>query len=367
MRHPVFEPQPDEVVLSEAPIMNTRSGFLLSSVACLISIALPACNKGNPEPVVRQSTAMNTFLTATIYDPGETPAVANAWIDSAFQEIDRVERMATDYDSTSQIGRINAGAGVESVAVSAELVGLLRRALHFGEVSGHAFDVAVGPIVKTWNFLSPRPHTPTADTIKALLPLINSALISIDGDKVFLAKKGMGIDLGGIAKGYAVDRSVEILRRGGFERFIVDLGGNLGVYWNGTRMLDSTVAEILIRHPRKDGEFYGKFMTGTSGVSTSGDYQRFFIEDGVRYHHIIDPSTGYPARGLVSVTVLAPDATSADAISTLVFVLGRAQGMEFIRNAHDVEALIVYQSGDTLAYEATPRMQDRFNLIDSHD
>ncbi|MEK9136116.1 MAG: FAD:protein FMN transferase, partial [Bacteroidota bacterium] len=205
------------------------------------------------------------------------------------------------------------------------------------------------------------------EKIAVLLPLIDSRLISLAGNKVYLRKKGMGIDLGGIAKGHAVDRSVQVLRRGGFRKFIVDIGGNLGVYWAGTRMLDSTVAEILIRHPRKEGGFFGKFMMGTGGVSTSGDYQRFFIEDGVRYHHIVDPSTGYPVRGVVSVTVVAPDATSADALSTLVFVLGRQNGMEFIKKSAGVEGMIVYESGDTLAYDLSPGFQRRFVRATTHD
>jgi thiamine biosynthesis lipoprotein len=275
--------------------------------------------------------------------------------------------MATDYSDTSEVGRINAAAGIESVAVSSELIALLRLGLQFGEVSHRAFDVAVGPIVKAWDFLSPNPRSPSKEDISALLPLINSQLISIAGNKVFLRKKRMGIDLGGIAKGYAVDRSTEVLLRGGFSRFIIDIGGNLGVNWEGTHMLDSTVAEILIRHPRRDGEFFGKFMMGTGGVSTSGDYQRYFIENGIRYHHIIDPVSGYPSRGVVSVTIVAPDATSADALSTLVFVLGREKGMDFIKNTPDVEGMIIHESGDTLAYDLSPGFQRRFVRITPHD
>jgi thiamine biosynthesis lipoprotein len=275
--------------------------------------------------------------------------------------------MATDYNDSSQVGRINAAAGVESVTVSDELVALLKQGLHYGDMSGHAFDIAIGPIVKAWDFLAEHPHAPSKDRIRALLPLINSEHISIVGKKVYLSKKGMGIDLGGIAKGYAVDRSEKVLLRGGYKRFIIDIGGNLGVHWDRTRMLDSTVAEILIRHPRKEGEFFGKFMMGTGGVSTSGDYQRYFVENGVRYHHIIDPATGYPVHGVVSVTIVSPDATSADALSTLVFVLGREKGMEFIRSLHGVEGMIVYETADTLGYDLTPGFQQRFLRTGLHD
>jgi thiamine biosynthesis lipoprotein len=347
--------------------VNKRNPFLL--LLCLFGslFSLPSCTKFLESPVVRQSTAMNTYITVTIYDHISDADVVNGWIDSVFAEIRRIEGMATDYNDTSEVGRINAGAGVDSVAVSDELISLLRESLRYGRLSGHAFDIGIEPVVKLWDFLSPNPHCPAKDKIMALLPLINPELMSIVGDKVYLHRKGMGIDLGGIAKGYAVDRSAQLLVRGGFKRFIVDIGGNLSVHWDGTSMLDSTVAEILIRHPRKEGEFFGKFMMGTGGVSTSGDYQRFFMENGFRYHHIIDPFTGYPARGVVSVTIVAPEASSADAISTLVFVLGREKGMDFIRNTTGVEGMIVFESGDTLGYDLSPGFQRRFFRDAQHD
>lgn len=310
---------------------------------------------------------MNTYVTATIYDPGTDVASANARIDSVFEEIRRVEGMATDYNDTSQIGRINASAGIDSIPVSDELVGLLREGLRYDSVSAGAFDISIGPIVKAWDFLSAHPHVPPQKQIDTLLPLVDEKLIAIRGNMVYLPRKAMAIDLGGIAKGYAVDRAVRVMLRGGYKRFIIDIGGNLGVHWDGTDMLDSTVAEILIRHPRRDGEYFGKFMMGTGGVSTSGDYQRFFIQDGVRYHHIIEPRTGMPARGVVSVTIVAPDATSADAMSTLVFVMGRDKGMEFIRKSPRTEGIIVYESGDTLAYDLSPGFKGKFHLTLSHD
>lgn len=337
--------------------------FLVSSLA----LSVLSCRKNSEPPIVRQSTAMNTYVTATIYDTDRDAAAANVWIDSVFAEIRRVEEMATDYNDTSQVGRINANAGIDSIASSGELISLIQQGLHYGEISGHAFDIAVGPIVKAWDFLSAHPRVPSNTKIDTLLPLINAKLISIDGNMVYLKRRGMAIDLGAIAKGYAVDRSLKVLLRGGYKHFIIDIGGNLGVYWNGTHMLDSTVAEILIRHPRKDGEYFGKFMMGTGGISTSGDYQRYFIQNGIRYHHIIDPSTGFPVRGVVSVTIVAPDATSADAISTLVFVLGREKGMEFIRHSPGIDGVIVYESGDTLAYELSPGFQRQFVLASSHD
>ncbi|MCZ6776807.1 MAG: FAD:protein FMN transferase [Ignavibacteria bacterium] len=310
---------------------------------------------------------MNTFVTVNIYDTGTNFENASTWIDSAFAEIKRIEEMATHYSNTSEIGRINYHAGVDSVAVSEELVSLLEESLKFAEESGGAFNVAVGPIVQAWDFLAEQPRVPERERIDKLLPLIDYRLISMNGNKVYLQKKGMSLDLGGIAKGYAVDRAVDVLKAGGFKRFIVDLGGNLGVFWEGTRLIDSAAARILVRHPRKEGEFFGSFKMGSGGVATSGDYQQYFMAEGVRYHHIIDPTIGYPARGVVSVTAMAPDGITADAFSTLVFVLGRDRGMEVIKNTPGIEGMIIYEDDGMLNVDLSPGLQELFMRNYSHD
>jgi thiamine biosynthesis lipoprotein len=184
--------------------------------------------------------------------------------------------------------------------------------------------------------------------------------ISLLPGAIHLPEAGMALDLGGIGKGYAVDRAVAVLRSRGVTQCIVDIGGNLGVHWTGTRLFDSTVATISVRHPRRDGEFFGTFMVGSGGVSTSGDYQRTFVVDGRRYHHIIDPATGSPADSLVSVTIVAPDGETADVLSTAVFILGRHRGMQFVRSRPDVDALLVYETHGDLQYDITPRLARTF-------
>jgi len=332
------------------------------SLSSLIVITLLSisCNTPTRDPFTRETTAMNTFVSVTIYDSDIEGARAHAAIDSALAEVHRIELMASDYSDTSEVGRINSHAGVESVSVSPELVSLIEKSLEYATKSAGAFDVTVGPLVKAWDFLADHPRVPDQKVIAQLLTLVGKQHVSINGDKVFLKRRGMRLDLGAIAKGYAADRSSGILKRLALKRFIVDIGGNLSVFWDGTRVLDSTVAEILIRHPRKDGEFFGSFMMGTGGVSTSGDYQRYFVHKGVRYHHILNPATGYPAQGVVAVTIVASDATTADALSTLVFVLGREHGMEFIRNAAGVEGMVVWESGDSLVHDLSPGFEKQF-------
>ncbi|HXG00046.1 MAG TPA: FAD:protein FMN transferase [Bacteroidota bacterium] len=330
-----------------------------TSVIALVVVSL-SCNRGEVQRIARETTAMDTYLSVTIYDNSIGLQLGNALIDSVFAEVNRIEQLMTDYSDTSEIGKINQRAGRDSVEVPTEVVELLQTARSFSERSGGAFDVTVGPLVRAWDFLGSDHDVPSRGRIRLLRRLVDFRNVVLDSTRVFLRLRGMRLDLGGIAKGYAVDRSVELLKRHGVRQAIVDLGGNLGVWWEGASGLDSGVAEILIRHPRKEGKFFGSFRVGSAGISTSGDYQRFFIKDGVRYHHILDPATGYPVRDVVSVTIIAPDATSADALSTLVFVLGRERGMDFIKNTEGIEGIIVWEEGDSLRYAVSPGLHGKF-------
>ena len=326
----------------------------------LVLTLVLSCNKGGVQRIARETTAMDTYLSVTIYDNAIGLEEGNALIDSVFAEVNRLEQLMTDYADTSEVGRLNVYAGRESVAVSAELISLLHRARLFSELSNGSFDVTVGPLVRSWDFLGAEHEVPSRGRIRLLRRLVDFRNVVVDSPRVFLRQRGMRLDLGGIAKGYAVDRSLALLKRHGVRQAIVDLGGNLGVWWEGTHGLDSAVAEILIRHPRKEGKFFGSFLAGSSGISTSGDYQRYFIKDGIRYHHILDPATGYPARDVVSVTIIAGDATSADALSTLVFVLGREKGMQLIEQTDGVEGVIVWEEGDALQYAVSSGLRGKF-------
>lgn len=329
-----------------------------------VAVSFTSCKRDEIRPHSRQSTAMETYVSVTTYDGNLSQHDAYALIDSAFAEVNRIEHVMTDYSESSEIGTINRKAGADTVSVSDEVVSLLQASLSFSQQSAGAFDVSIGAIVKAWDFLSSEPEVPSRSKIRMVLRLTGFKNVMVEGTKVFLTEKGMRLDLGGIAKGYAVDRAVEILKRNGVKHAIVDIGGNLGVWWEGTRGVDSTVAEILVRHPRKDGKYFGSLKVGTAGVSTSGDYQRYFFHDGVRYHHIIDPATGYPARDVVSVTIIANDALNADALSTLVFVLGREKGMNFIKDREGVEGIIVWEEEGVLHHELSPGLQGKFTRSD---
>jgi FAD:protein FMN transferase len=328
--------------------------------ACLFIVLLagfPAC-KREVKPVVRETAAMDTYVTITVFD--DLPAATvNTAVDSAFAEIRRIEGYASDYIDTSEIGRVNLLSGRDSLVVSSELADLLRKSFAYGDSSGGAFDVTVGPLEVLWNLLALHPRVPSPDSVRAALRLVGYRLVSLHGRTLYLPRKGMRLDLGAIGKGYAVDRATDVLARAGITMAIVDMGGNLAVRWPGANGWDSTVATISVRHPRIEGSFLGTFRYGSGGVSTSGDYERYFIAGGKRYHHIMDPATGYPAPGVVSVTVVAPTAADADAISTTVFVLGRTEGMAFMRRTPGVDGFIVYEQGDSLGIDFSPGFKGR--------
>jgi thiamine biosynthesis lipoprotein len=303
---------------------------------------------------------MNTYIAVTIYDRDISESRAQALIDTAFAEIRRVEGFATDYEDTSEVGRINAAAGRSPVRVSGELIGLIRRGLDYGEQSSGKLDISIGALVRKWDFLGAHPRALTRQEVDAILPYVNFRNIVIKGSEAYLPDQRLRLDLGSYGKGYAIDRASEKLLAAGLKEFIVDIGGKLRVQFEGSRMLDSTVARILIRHPRKEGDYLGNFFMGTGAVSTSGDYERYFIENGVRYHHLIDPATGFPARGVVAVTVVTGDAITGDAVSTIAFLLGREQGMAFIRHMPGIDGMMTYEDGDSLAYDITPGLARRF-------
>jgi thiamine biosynthesis lipoprotein len=329
-------------------------------VIVFVAAGIAGCGGSDEPPLVRESAAMNTYVIVSVYDRDLPEGAADRAADSAFAEIRRVEAMASDYIDTSEVGRLNAAAGVDSVQMSGEMLRLLRTARDYSIMTGGLFDPTVGPVVREWDFLADTPHVPTSETLRRLLRLVDYRKLVIGRKAAFLPERGMRIDLGAIAKGYAVDRAVELMRGRGLRRFIIDIGGNLGLVWDNTSMADTNAAMIEVRHPRREGAFLGSFRAGTAGIATSGDYQRNFFVDGVRYHHILNPRTGLPARDLAAVTVIAPDAITADAYSTIIFLLGREKGLALLDSLANLEGLVSWEEGDSLLTQPSSRLEGRF-------
>jgi len=276
---------------------------------------------------------LNVTDTASV-DPAFAAVVA---------EMGRIEDMMSEWKETSPVSLINRNAGKGPVAVPDELFKVIFAAQLTSEVTKGAFDISWAAMRGLWNLAPGHERIPTDAEIKKALALIdfNKVVLDLEKKTVFLKVAGMSIGLGGIAKGYAVDKAMEALSRMGIRNAIVKAGGDMRVQG----VSDDGPWEIGIKNPRQKDAFIAKLQLTDISVSTSGDYERYFIKDGVLYHHIIDVRTGYPARGCRSVTILARDTMTTDAFATAVFVLGPVEGMRLVERLNGIEAIIVDADG----------------------
>lgn len=290
----------------------------------------------------RTRPAMGTFVELKLV--GLEDAAAEEAAEAVFAEFARIEASMTAWRDDSQLGRVNVAAGAEAVVVDAELFDVLTRAMRFAENTDGAFDPTFATLWGLWTFGDDgivRPPEPAV--VKARRALIGYGGVTLDPKTraVKIERKGTKLGLGGIAKGYATDRAVALLRERGVEDFLIKAGGELYAAGKGP----TGPWKVGVRDPRAPG-FFAKVVLEDRAFDTSGDYERYFEHEGVRYHHIIDPKTGYPARRSRSVTVLASDATTADALSTALFVMGAEAGLPFVEARPDVEAVFVTASGE---------------------
>ena len=241
---------------------------------------------------------------------------------AAYKEMQRVENLLSCEKDSSEISVINRAAGLQPVKVSYETFEMIKRSKAYCKKYHGVFDVTIGPLSNLWGFSEDKEIVlPLDSTIKKLKKLVNynDMIINEKDTTVFLNKKGMSIDLGGIAKGYAIDRGCAVLKEMGITNFILNAGGD--IYVSGTKD-KNTLWKLGIKHPRNTNDLIAEFNLKDYAVATSGDYERFKIINGVRYHHILNPATGYPGRLSESSTILAPTAEEADATATYIFLLG---------------------------------------------
>jgi thiamine biosynthesis lipoprotein len=260
-------------------------------------------------------------------------------------EARRIEFKFSRYRESSVISEINRNAGRTPVAVDEETDMLVRSALELARMTGGRFDPTVGALRHIWDFKTGR--VPSAEEIAGLLPLVNSAAVSVRDRTVFLRCPGMEIDLGGVGKEYAVDRAAQLLRENGVRAAIVNFAGDVRTI--GSR-LDGSPWAIGVADPRDRVSCrFAVRVLGDAGIATSGDYERCFVKDGVRYHHILDATTGWPARGVASVTVVAVSAFRAGRFATAAFLLGTEAGLALLEGASGVEGTLIAEDGVMLS------------------
>lgn len=292
----------------------------------------------NYEPVSQNKYLLGTIVTITLYDNPEQEI-----FDEIFNAIEQIEKeMTINNATTSEVISINQQAGVDYVPVSKQTFDVIKAGVYYSQLGNGSFDITVGPLVKLWEIGFEDAHVPNSDEIAQSFTHIDYHKVLLDEENyaVKLEDKGMQLDLGGIAKGYAADVAAQILKEHGNKQAIINLGGN--VYAYGEKANGDSF-RIGVQNPFSPrGDYLGILSVKDKTVVTSGTYERYFQQDGKIYHHILDPKTGYPVENnLKSVTIVTKSSMSADALSTMSFVLGLDEGMKLIESLSDVEALFI--------------------------
>lgn len=301
--------------------------FLALAAGCVVQFV----QKPKKETSEKQIFAMNTVMTFQAYGENASEAV-----EAAAEEIKRLSSLLSISEETSEVFMINeAGEGM----LSEDTVKILERALDIYEQTEGAFDCTIFPLMQLWGFPTKEYHVPTKEEIEEKLKLVDSSKIEVQLPYIFLGVN-QKIDFGGIAKGYASDRAIEIFEAYGIESGMVSLGGNIKVL---NRKPDGSLWNVGIRNPKgAETDSIAAIKVEDKALVTSGGYERYFEEDGNTYIHIIDPKTGYPAQnGLASVTIVSDDGMLADALSTSLFVMGEEKAMEFWRNSKEIFDMVL--------------------------
>jgi FAD:protein FMN transferase len=286
-----------------------------------------------------EQAIMGTSVRVELWDEDRT--AGKAAIDAVMEEMRRIDRGMSPFIATSELSRINQEAASHPVAISQEMFDLIARALEFSKITGGAFDITFSSVGYLYDY---RRHIkPTEAEIQRALPGINYRHIILDGEHrtIRFEQPGVRIDLGGIAKGHAVDTSIDLLKRRGITHALVTAGGDSRII--GDRRGRPWM--IGIRDPRRKDGMVAMLPLSNTAVSTSGDYERYFEADGVRYHHIINPKTGHSASEVRSATIIAPNATTTDGLSKTAFVLGPEKAIALIESLKDVDAVIIDKNG----------------------
>ena len=317
-----------------------KTGTLLMSAGLLSAVLLSGCTTlPKSESLTMTGTYFDTVVQIEVWGADQD------MIEHCRKMCETYEQMLSATIKTSEISRIN-NAGGEPVSVSDDTAELIEKGIEYGEISGGLFDITIAPASGLWNFTDNEDKTlPDPDELAEAVSHIDYRCVHVDGNTVVLTDPEAQIDLGGIAKGYIADRLKEYLEGEGIEHALIDLGGNmlaLGGRYDGTDF------RIGLQKPfAETGTAMAALSINDQSVVTSGDYERYFEKDGMIYHHILDPSTGYPVQNdLDQVTIISDRSVDGDALSTTCFAMGLEDGMELIRSLDGVEAIFVTKDGE---------------------
>jgi len=306
-----------------------------------IIVGLYGCNSDNSlKPYQVTRFALGTVIEITVLDNSEEHA--NKAIEAAMAEINRIGSLFYEGNPESPLYKFSHRTS-DRVVMPEEVLRLIHRGLEVSELTGGCFDMTVGVLLPLWDFKSENPKPPTGDQIKSVLPFVNYQSLTVDLENNLLISTSPRTMLttGGIAKGYAVDRAIKILSDNGIKGALVNAGGDLRVLPRA----DGEKWRVGIQNPRIQQELLKVIEIDSGAVVTSGDYQKFFFYNEKRFHHLLNPKTGYPADSCQSVTIIAPTTEQADALATGIFVAGAKRGIELVETLPDTEGLIVRFDG----------------------
>lgn len=324
----------------------------------IIVTTLIGCNKNTTstsEPISRTELFMGTVIKITLYDSNDSTI-----LDKAFDKVAEIESLVSINDAGTELDKVNDSAGISPVEVTPTTYEIVEKGLEYSKLSNGDFDITIGPLVKLWNIGLDDAKVPTQEEITSVLPLIDYNLLELNekDNTIFLKNKGMMIDLGSIAKGYAADEISRILTENNVNSAIIDLGGN--IYAHGIKPSGQDW-KIGIQNPfNTRGDIIGVLKVKNKTVVTSGIYERYIEKDGIKYHHLLNPSTGYPfENNIAGVTIVTDKSTDADALSTTVFAKGLEEGLSFVESLSNVDAIFITK--DSKVY-ITNGIRDSFTL-----
>ncbi len=307
----------------------------------LLSLSLVGCTLQETPTVSKTNLQMDTVVTITLYDWSNVET-----IDRAFDEISRLESLLSVEKAGSDLDRLTKAAGKEWVDIAPETEEVLTLAQKYHDLSSGLFDVTAGPLIDLWGIRNGEGHYPSEPELASTLPLLDADALQIKDGKAYLAKEGMKANLGAIAKGYIADCVKTFLIQEGVEHAVLDLGRNILLIGGKDQQSDFRIG---VQDPnRPDGGIVATLSVRDCSIVTSGVYERFFVHNGERYHHILDPNTGYPVKNTVaSVTIVSQVSVDGDALSTSCLLLGEEKGTELIESLDGVEAFFILSDGTT--------------------
>jgi thiamine biosynthesis lipoprotein len=336
--------------------MSTRKVIYLLLLLAITGVIIGCANSRlfSAKPYKETRFLMDTIIEVTAYGPNAEEAVK-----AAFAEFQHLHDITNNFDENSQVSKINQMAGKSKVKVDAKLVDILQRSAVFSDKLDGTFDVTIGPLTALWGIGHKGDYVPAQADIDKVLPLVNYRLVEVDDSAgtVYLPKEGMQLDLGGIAKGYATDQAIEVLKAQGIKSALVNAGGDVRIIGNKP---DGKPWRIGVQDPRNSEGVIAKLaLTDWDTMESSGDYQRFFMKDGVRYSHLLDPRTGWQPKEVASVTTVNNSSTEGEFLGKAIFVMGVEKGLELLKKFPGTEAIIVTVDGKTIT---TPGLAGKVEL-----